>query len=229
MRILIWIVLLIAVVATLSGQSGKGTQAPGRSATLPSDIQPDSLNRLPVVKREQMDENGKKAYDLNAGGAGKIAQPTGPGAIALYSPGSSEPLRRLNNYLRRDGNILGNAITELAILVAAREGDSQYIWSAHEPAALKAGVAQPVIDAVKYGKDVSAAGEKETVVVRLGRQIIREHKLDSATFAKAVDLFGKQGTVELVILMGDYTLNAMLLDALDQHLPADRKPLLPPR
>jgi len=92
-----------------------------------------------------------------------------------------------------------------------------------------AGDAPPCIDAVKYGKDVSAAGEKETVVVRLGRQILREHKLDSATFARAVDLFGKQGTVELVILMGDYTLNAMLLDALDQHLPADRKPLLPPR
>ena len=66
-----------------------------------------------------------------SGGTGKIAQPTGPGAISLYSPGASEPLRRLNNYLRRDGNTLGNAITELAILVAAREGDSQYIWSAH--------------------------------------------------------------------------------------------------
>src|SRR5438094_8166506 len=163
MGILIWIGLLIDVVATLSGQSAKGAEAPARSATLPTELQPDSLNRLPVVKREQMDENGKKAYDLNAGGPGKIAQPTGPGAIALYSPGASEPLRRLNNYLRRDGNIVGNAITELAILVAAREGDSQYIWSAHEPAALKAGVAQPVIDAVKYGKDVSAAGEKETV------------------------------------------------------------------
>src|SRR5262249_46382246 len=158
MRTLICIGLLVAVVATLSGQSGKGTQAPARSATLPSDTQPVSLNRLPVVKREQMDEEGKKAYDLNAGGPGKIAQPTGPGAIALYSPGSSEPLRRLNNYLRRDGNILGNAITELAILVAAREGDSQYIWSAHEPAALKAGVTQQVIDAVKYGKEVSGAG-----------------------------------------------------------------------
>jgi 4-carboxymuconolactone decarboxylase len=229
MSTLIRIALLIAVVATLSAQSGKGTQTPARSATLPSDIQPDSLNRLPVVKREQMDENGKKAYDLNAGGPGKIAQATGPGAIALYSPEASEPLRRLNNYLRRNGNILGNAVTELAILVAAREGDSQYIWSAHEPAALKAGVAQPVIDAVKYGKAVPAAGEKETVVVNMGRQIIREHKLDSATFAKAVNLFGKQGTVELVILMGDYTLNSMLVAAFDQHLPADRKPLLPPR
>ena len=83
MRTLIWIGLLIAAVATLNGQSGKGTQAPARSATLPSDIQPESLNRLPVVKRDQMDENGKKAYDLNAGGPGKIAQPTGPSAIAL--------------------------------------------------------------------------------------------------------------------------------------------------
>src|SRR2546425_11921008 len=229
MRILIWIGLLIAVVATLSGQQGKAIAPPPLSATLPSDVRPASLNRLPVVKREQMDENGKKASALNAGGTGKFPQPTGPGAIALYSPGASEPLRKLNTYLRRDGNILGKGITELAILVAGREGDSQYIWSAHEPAALKAGVAQPVIDAVKYGKDVPAAGEKEMVVVRLGRQILRDHKLDSATFAKAVDLFGKQGAVELVILMGDYTLNAMLLDALDQHLPADRKPLLPPR
>src|SRR5215467_12655406 len=185
MRILIRIGLLIAVVATLSGQSGKGTQAPARSGTLPSDVQPDSLNRLPVVKREEMDENGKKAYDLNAGGPGKVAQPTGPGAIALYSPGASEPLRRLNNYLRRDGNLLGNSITELAILVAAREGDSQYIWSAHEPAALKAGLPQPVIDAVKYNKDAAGLGEKETAVIRLGRQVLREHKLDSGTFAKA--------------------------------------------
>ncbi len=229
MRILIWIGLLIAVVGTTRGQSGKGTPAPTRSATLPADVYPDSLNRLPVVKREQMDENGKMVYDISAGGAGKVVQPTGPGAIALYSPGAAEPLRRLNAYLRREGNILGNPLTELAILVASREVDQQYVWSAHEPGALRAGVAQSVIDVIKYGKEVSGVGEKETVIIRLGRQLFREHKLNSDTFAKAVELFGKQGTVELVTLMGDYTLNALLLDALDQHLPADRKPLLPPR
>ena len=229
MRILIWIAPLIAMVAATSGQSGKETSAPTRSATLPADIYPDSLNRLPVVKREQMDEDGKQVYDHVAGGAGKIASPTGPASIELYSPGAAEPLRRLNEYLRRPENLLGNPITELAILVAAREGDSQYVWSAHEPAALRAGVAQPVIDVIKYNKDVSGVGEKETVVIRLGRQLLRERKLDSGTFAKAVELFGKQGTVELVTLMGDYTLNGLLLDALDQHLPADRKPLLPSR
>ena len=229
MRILIWIGALIAVVATASGQSGTGAPAPVRSATLPADVYPDSLNRLPVVKREQMDENGKRVYDFSAGGAGKVAQPTGPGAIALYSPGAAEPMRRLNEYLRREGSLLGNRLTELAILVAAREIDQQYVWSAHEPAALRAGVAQPVIDVIKYGKDVSGLGEKETVIIRFGRQLFREHKLSSDTFAKAVELFGKQGTVELVTLMGDYTMNGLMLDALDQHLPADRKALLPPR
>jgi 4-carboxymuconolactone decarboxylase len=229
MRIRIWIALLIALVAVGSGQSGKRTSAPAGSATLPADIYPDSLNRLPVVKRDQMDEKGKQVYDHVAGGAGKIASPTGPASIELYSPGAAEPLRTLNEYLRRQGNLLGNPITELAILVAAREGHSQYVWSAHEPAALKAGVAQPVIDVVKYNRDVAGAAEKETVVIRMGRQLLREHKLDSSTFAKAVKLFGTQGTVELVTLMGDYTLNGLLLDALDQHLPPDRRPLLPSR
>lgn len=229
MRTLIWIALLIAMAAAASGQSGKRTSAPVRSAALPADIYSDSLNRLPVVKREQMDENGKQVYDHIAGGAAKTASPTGPASIELYSPGAAEPLRTLNEYLRRQGSVLGNPITELAILIAAREGDSQYVWSAHEPAALKAGVAQTVIDTLKYNKDLSGVGEKEAVVIRMGRQLLREHKLDSGTFASAVELFGKQGTVELVILMGDYTLNGMLLDALDQHLPADRKPLLPAR
>jgi 4-carboxymuconolactone decarboxylase len=222
MRILTSILLLMALVATTSGQSTKGSAAAVK-------IYPDSLNRLPVVHREQMDENGKRVYDINAGGAGKIAQPTGPSAIALYSPGVAEPLRRLNDYLRREGSVLGKQVTEVAILVAAREFDQQYVWSSHEPTALQVGVGQPAIDAIKYGKDVSGLGEKETVVIRLGRQLFREHKLNADVYAKAIELFGKQGTVELVTLMGDYALNALLLDAWDQHLPTDRKPLLPPR
>ena len=90
-------------------------------------------------------------------------------------------------------------------------------------------LSQQAIDVVKYNKDAAGLGEKEGTVIRLGRQVLREHKLDSGTFAKAVELFGKQGAVELVLVMGDYTLNSMLLAALDQHLPAERKPLLPAR
>jgi 4-carboxymuconolactone decarboxylase len=175
-----------------------------------------------------MDEKGKKSYDLIAGGSGKIVLPTGPAAIGLYSPGVYEPLRILNDYLRKDG-LLGDRLTELAILVAAREVDEQYVWGAHEPAALKEGIPQTVIDVVKYGRDVSALGEKEAAIIRFGRALFREKKMSSEVFAKTVSLFGRQGTVELTALMGDYQLNGLLLKVADQHLPADRKALLPPR
>jgi 4-carboxymuconolactone decarboxylase len=137
-------------------------------------------------------------------------------------------MRMLNDYLRKNG-VLGDRLSELAILVAAREVDEQYVWSAHEPAALKAGVAQPVIDVIKYGKDLSGLSEKDSAVIRFGRQLFREKKMSSDVFAKARELFGTQGTVELTALMGDYQLNGLLLKVADQHLPPERKPLLPPR
>lgn len=229
MRISNVIILLATIVAAAQAQSGSATNSQSAATAVPTDIFPDSLNRLPVIHREQLDDSGKQIYDAVAGGQGKTISPTGPVGIHLYSPGTAEPLRRMNEYLRRPGNPLGDAVIELAILVAAREGDSQYLWTQHEPAALKAGVAQPVIDAVKYNKAAMGAGEKETLVIDLGRQLFRDHKLSSPIFAKAVTLFGKQGTVELVTLMGDYTLNGLLLNAFDQHVPLDRKPLLPAR
>jgi 4-carboxymuconolactone decarboxylase len=216
MRLQTWISTLITVAGVSYGQS------------LPPDIFKDSLSRFPVIKRDQLDEKGKKAYDVIAGGTGKTVLPTGPAAIGLYSPGVYEPLRMLNDYLRKD-SVLGERLAELAILVAAREGDEQYVWGAHEPAALKAGIALAVIDTIKYGRDVTGLEEKEAAIIRFGRQLFREKKMSSDVFAKTVELFGRQGTVELTALMGDYQLNGLLLKMADQHLPPDRKALLPPR
>src|ERR1700680_1888723 len=108
MRIQIWISILITAAAVSSGQS------------LPADIDKNSLSRFPVVKRDQMDEKGKKVYDLVAGGAGKAASPTGPASIGLYSPGVAEPMRLLNEYLRKNG-VLGGRLTKRANLWAQRE------------------------------------------------------------------------------------------------------------
>lgn len=223
MKMLTYILLLVAVTVTVNGQAKNG------AAKLPADVDPKSYNRLPVINRDQLDAAGKKAYDLTAGGAGKVAQPTGPSSISLYSAGVAEPMRMLNNYLRRENNLLGKQITELAILTAAREFDSNYIWSAHEPTALKVGVPQATIDVIKYRKDAAAVAGKEGLAINVGRQIFRDHKLDSATYAKAMEAFGKQGLVEMVAIMGDYSANALFLHAFDQHVPPNRKPLLPPR
>src|ERR1700730_643458 len=200
-----------------TGGEKKSIQASG--GTLPKDIYPDTGNRFPVIKREELDESGKKLYDVRTDGFG-------PGGIRLYSPSVAETMTAVNEYLRRKSG-LDPKLVELAILVTAREMDCEYVWTAHEPAALKAGLGQGVIDTVKYRKPLTEIGEKEAVIIQLGRDSIVKHKVGSDTFARGVKQFGNQGLVNIVALMGDYAATTILLNVSDQHVRPNDKPLLP--
>jgi len=201
-----------------SSAGGKSPQASG--GTFPKDIYPDTGNRFPMIKREELDEAGKKVFDTRV-------DAFGPGAIRLYSPPVADYMTGVNEYLRRKSG-LEPRLVELAILVTAREMDCEYVWTAHEPAAQKAGLEQGVIDAVKFRKPVTTLGEKEAVIIELGRDSIGKHKVGSDTFARASKLFGNQGLVNIVSLMGDYAATTMLLNVADQHVRPSDKPLLLP-
>jgi len=122
-------------------------------------------------------------------------------------------------------------LTELAILVTARELGNQFEWTAHEPAALAEGLEAEIIEIVKRRKPVTRRGKrlgkKEAVIIAFGRELFATRKLASATFARAVTLFGRRGVLELAALMGNYAMTAVILDAVDQQLHPGQKPLLP--
>jgi len=193
---------------------------------LPADIHPESLSRVPPVQRADLDADGRRIWDLIAGASGQIPK-TGPAAVTMHSPKAAEPIQLLNQVLRK--TVVGPRYFELSALIAAREFDQQYEWSGHEPAALRAGLEQSLIDVVKFNRDISGLMEKDATVIRLGRAVFRDHKVSSDLWAKTVDLFGRQGAVEIVTIMGDYAMAAIFLTAVDQQLPPDRKPLLPVR
>jgi 4-carboxymuconolactone decarboxylase len=203
----------------VSGVVGQASQASGRS--LPGDIYPDTGNRFPVIKREALDEAGKKLYDARG-----VADGFGPGAIRLYSPPVAAAMTNVNDYLRRKSG-LEPRLVELTILVTAREMDCAYVWTAHEPAALKAGLNPQIIDTVRYRRSLGTLGEREAVIVQLGRDSITKHKVESDTFARAVKLFGHQGVVNIMSLMGDYAATTILLNAADQRVRPRDKSLLP--
>jgi 4-carboxymuconolactone decarboxylase len=194
-------------------------------ARMPADIHAKSLSRLAPVQRDQLDDEGKKIWDHIAGPRGMPV--TGPAPISMYSPKSAGPIHDLNQGLRT--TVAGSRYFELSSLIAAREFDQQYEWSGHEPAALRAGLEQAVIDAVKFNRDVAGLPEKDATVIRLGRASFRDHHVSRELWAKTVELFGRQGAVEITAIMGDYAMAAVMLTAADQQLPADRKPLLPKR
>jgi 4-carboxymuconolactone decarboxylase len=197
------------------------------SNTLPADVHPESLSRLPLRRREDMDEQGQRFYDAVVGPQNRtLVGLRGPSGIWLHSPVLGERMRAVNQYLRFE-TALGRRLTELAILVTARELDSQFEWTAHEPAALADGLSQEIIDVVKYRRPAAGLGPQESAIITFGREAFRERKVRSETFARAVELFGHEGAVNLAALMGNYAATALMFSAVDQHLHPERQPLLP--
>lgn len=211
------VVFAVASVAMVGGQS-----------RLAPDINPDSFSRLPLVQRADLNEEGKRIWDYVGGtAAGRTMPKTGPAPVSMYSPKAAESIHALNQYLRT--TVVGSRYFELSALIAAREFDQQYEWSGHEPAGVRAGLEQSVIDAVKFNREVTGLSDKDATVIRLGRALLRDRKVSPELWAKTVEHFGRQGAVEITMIMGDYVMAGIMLTAVDQQLPPERKALLPPR
>ena len=217
--------LLVSMIVGLSLVGAVAAQEEAKRQ-LPPDIDPVSLTRLPPLTRADLDDEGKAVYDRIVGDR----QPprTGPVPMSLYSPQIAQAFSDMNSFLRYNGD-LSPRHTEVAILVATWEIEQQYEYSAHEAAALRFGAPQAVIDTIKFDREPTGLSPEETAIIELGRQLMREHKVDSDLYAEAVRRFGRKGVVELVTVMGDYVMVGMVLTTIDQHQPEDRPALLPPR
>jgi 4-carboxymuconolactone decarboxylase len=195
--------------------------------TLPEDVYPESLSRLPLLRRVERGAAGQRLYDEVVSPRSRtLAGLQGPSGIWLHSPRLGAFTRAANQYLRYETD-LGRRLTELAILVTARELDHQFEWTAHEPVALKEGLDPAIIDIVKHRKPAAGLGERETLIIDFGRELFREKTVRSATFARALAVFGRQGVVNLVTLMANYAMTAVVLNAFDQQLRPGQEPLLP--
>ena len=191
------------------------------------DIDRESRSRLPLKKREDMDEDGKKVYDFLVDPESQtLAGLTGPRGFYLYSPKAGQHLSQANTYLRFESG-LDPQVRELAILVTAWEMQSQFEWTMHEPVAREVGLEAAAIEVVKYNKNPQDLKERDALIIRFGRELVREHNLSSETFSQVAQVFGEEGLVSLTLLMGNYMRTALLLRAVDMQIPLDREPLLP--
>ena len=225
-------IIMIMSILVWAGTNPSLSWAQSASVTatieIPKDVDPNSGFRLPLPKRENMDEYGKKVMDKFVDpGARLLAGLRGPSGIRLYSPKVADMEYEVSQYLRYQSGLSG-AVRELAILTTAREMDSPFEWAAHEQQGLKEGLSPSVIDVVRYRKELEGLPETEAVVIQLGRQIFGKNKVDSETFAHALKIFGPKHMVDLVTLMGYYSSVAALLCAFDMQLDEQqRKYVLP--
>jgi 4-carboxymuconolactone decarboxylase len=150
----------------------------------------------------------------------------GPTGIRLHSPEVAHHLHALLGYFRHRSP-LPATLREIAILATAREHDSRFEWAAHEPEALRVGVAPEVIGVIRHRGATDGLPDPERTAIEIARQLFREHRLDRALYGRALELFGTVALLDLISLMGHYAATACLLAAFDMQLPADSAVDLP--
>ena len=124
----------------------------------------------------------------------------------------------------RDRSVLGQKLTELAILVAAREWTQQYEWSAHVGAAEQAGLDPIVITAIAEGRRPPKMSAEEASLYDLCMELHRNKSVSDDTYDRALAAFGQEGVVEAVTIEGYYALLAMVMNTARTPLPAGREP-----
>ena len=194
-------------------------QAQNQAPKLPADINSVTLSRLPPVTPEDLDDEARRLFNER----GNFTPGPGPTHVTVYIP-----RERSLGVPTGENSPVGPRFFQLAVLIAAREIDQQYEWSAHEPAGLRQGLEQSVIDVVKYNRPVTGLAEKDATLITFGRTLLRDNKVSSQVWADMVRLFGRQHTIDLLGIMGDYLRVGIMLNAVDQQQPATRPALLPP-
>lgn len=201
-------------------------------ADIPADIHRDSWARLPIPDRDTLAADGRRAYDVIVNPDSRYATgPRGPVTAWIYSPLMAEHVFPASTYLRY-GTEKDQRLTELAIITTAREVRSQYEWSSHEPLAQRAGLEQEIIDLVRSRGEVDdvvmpGLEAEERTIIRFAREVVSEEKVDSATYAAAVELFGQKGVMDLAGLIGYYSFVNVTLKTFDVQLAPGRERLLP--
>src|SRR5258705_3111913 len=165
--------------------------------------------RLPTIAPEQYSAEQKKAAEEFL--AARKVPVFGPFEPMIYSPEVMSIARATGDYLRYHSAI-GNTLSELVILVTAREWSQDYEWFVHQPIALKAGISKDIADAIADGRRPPTMTADEEIVYDFTIELQKNKRLSDATFSRAEQRLGKKGVVDMVAISGYYTSLAMQLN-----------------
>ena len=165
--------------------------------------------RLPTIAPEQYTAEQKKAAEEFL--AARKVPVFGPFEPMMYSPKVMSIARATGDYLRYHSAI-GNTLSELVILVTAREWSQDYEWYVHQQIALKAGISKDIADAIADGRRPPAMSADEEIVYDFTIELQKNKRVSDATFNLAEQRFGKNGVVDMTGIIGYYTSLAMQLN-----------------
>ncbi|WP_375413642.1 carboxymuconolactone decarboxylase family protein [uncultured Bradyrhizobium sp.] len=196
------------------------------SLVLSPKVRADEITRFPPMTAEQLNPEQKKWAELisvpprNA----KFVNP--PYRAYIANPDLANRLSALSDYLRWNTS-LPPRLSELAILITARQWTAQYEWYAHYPLALKGGLDPQVANDIAAGKRPEAMKEDEAALYDLASALYRDKKVSDPVYKAALGQFGERGIMDIIGIIGYYDLVSMTLITMQAGMPDDKVTPLP--
>jgi 4-carboxymuconolactone decarboxylase len=179
------------------------------------------MSRLPDLRYEEMTAEQRRIHDeITAGPRGKVV---GPLKAWLHSPELADCAQKLGAYVRYN-SALPAELSELAILVTARHWQADFEWHSHVGPASAAGIPDDVIEAIRVGAEPALDDAKSRAVYAVARELHEARALSHDTYARAEAVLGHQRLVDLVGILGYYSLISMTLKAFDVPSPDGARP-----
>lgn len=167
------------------------------------------LDPLPV---EKLSPEQKALHDMLA--STRNGRVTGPFAVWLHTPAVCDAANRLTLSLRENGNV-DQRLYELIVLIVTRYWSAQYAWAQHERVATAVGLPPEVIDAIRHRRKPDLKTDEERVVYEAVTELLERKPLSRATYDRMLKQFGVELTVEIVSIVGLYSLVSTVLNAFD--------------
>lgn len=174
------------------------------------------MSRIENLDYDALSPEQKKIADDIIESRGKIA---GPFIPWLRSPELADRSQRLGAYCRYETSLPAR-LSELAILILAREWMVHIEWNAHKPLALEAGTDPDLIDAIAERRRPTFKNKDEELIYNFSTELLKTKSVSSVTYDAAINEFGETGVVDLVAVLGYYSNVAMVINTFEM-LPAD--------
>src|SRR5262245_62267120 len=117
-----------------------------------------TAERLPQIADADLTEEQKEAAAAFRSGRGYAVH--GPFAVMLRSPEVMLRAKAIGDYLRFR-NALPKRVSEMVILITAREWTQQFEWSHHYRYAMEAGLSPHIAEAIAEGRRPPGMAEDE--------------------------------------------------------------------
>ena len=184
------------------------------------------MPRLAPLDPAQLSEDERRIMEAIAKSRSSTGIVGGPFAAWMRSPELCDRAQHLGDFCRFHSS-LEPVHSEFAIIVTAQFWKSQYEFFAHAKIALSSGVPEAVVEAIRTGKQPTLTDPKHVAIYAFVKEYFETHRVSDATYAQAKAALTERGVVDLVGIIGYYTLVAMTLNVFEVSLPEGEPDPLP--